>query len=157
LLLSVSYNISTNDSSLLQTLENSLRFDTSDPKLLSYLYKIKHCSYNTNLTAALLASALLHCQSEKEEIRQLATGFCVLLATGVVGNVHFTAHHAMECGVEHVKGLCVADERELFVRAIGKVRKKVLSDDERGFDINSNAHFDRKLFLDIVLVQNPPP
>ena len=146
MLLAVSYNISTNESSLRKTLDNNLRFNTSNPRPLSYLYKIENCSHNMVLTSQLLASALLHCQSENEEVRQLAAGFCVLLSTGV-SNLNVTARHAMECGVEYIKNISDAEEQKVYISTVMNVREQILLNNNGGFDISSNAHFDKRLFL----------
>ena len=149
MVLAVSYNISTNESSLRQILQNNLRFDSSNTKLLSYMYKIQSCTYNHVLSSELLASALLHSQSENEDIRQLATRFCVMISTGR-GYVNVTALHAMECVVKYVRNLGDVEKLGVYIRAIKGVKEKVLNNKDGGFDIHSNAHFDKELFLRLV-------
>ena len=150
MILDVTYNISTNHFSLLQTLDQNLRFDTCNTALLSCFYKIQKLPHNVTLTATILASALLHCQSENEELRQLATRFCVFLPTGV-SSLYMTARHAMECGVGCVKVLLAnLEEQDLWINAVRRVRERVVSEKCEGFDINSNAHFDKRLFLSLV-------
>ena len=147
--LAVSYNISTNDPYLRLILQNNLRFDSSNTKLLSYMYKIQSCTYNHVLSSELLASALLHSQSENEDIRQLATRFCVLISTGR-GSVNVTAIHAMECVVKYVRNLADVENQGVYISAIKGVRERVLANKDEGFDIHSNAHFDKELFLRLV-------
>ena len=152
MVLAVSYNISTNESCLQQILQNNLRFDNSNTKLLSYMYNIQNCTNNPVLSSELLASALLHCQSENEDIRQLATRFCVMISTGR-GNVNVTAIRAMECVVKYVRNLGDVERQGVYISAIKAVREKVLTNKDGGFDIHSNAHFDKELFLRLVNFQ----
>ena len=163
-LLSVTYNFSTCDNTKLEVAERELSFDSCNAKYLSMLYRIRCCKYNESLTAHVLATAVLHVQSEDEDLRGEAINFCMSHCVKLTQQPcqitpqpcqstpqfsHKTPRYAMEFVCRFMRSLGDQSTKNEYTTALKKIRGKVLNREKKGFDIESNAHFDRELFLRI--------
>ena len=149
-LLSVSYNMETFDNARLALTAEELSFDTCNVDYLGTIYTVSQCNYNTPLVAHILATATLYVQSEDENLRSKAITFCMShCCSRGLRSCHVTSRYALECVGDFVRGLDDLAAKKEYVAEFNDIRDQVLSRNCRGLSVQCNAHFDKKLFLEL--------
>lgn len=151
LVLSVTHGVELDTDQLGEVLLNFMSFNNPhNVKCLMDIFSVTSCRVGVRLKALLCGLALLHCQSEEEDIKQAAIIFCMKQSRdhGNISRDHgnVTPYCAMTRLLEVVSR--DVELKEVFRTVLESVRSNVIGK-VKGFTIDENAHFDRNLFLNL--------